>query len=678
MSNATLYRKWKPGWDTTYEWGLNTPPAPTLAAGARLKKTIDDFEDLTDWSFTGGGAGGALAADTDHKRSTGSQSMKLTCTANEKLIAVRPISLDLSKFVVVDDLGISYIMLSYYTSNLTAIDSIIIKLSCADDGGFDKDYYQITLSLGGYPYATLGSGGALSGLYSSILTLPAAAPLPTYYTHPTEAPTPPVYTLQPDGTYRLMTTDEMAVFSQTIPIPTKSKDISSSSLSWTDLKLPVSDFIRMGDTVGHDWSTITAISIELHAISVDAEISFDDWQMVGGGNLFGYYWVAVSYENELANYGPYTDFVGPVELDAQPLVINGLIPDTDIQTVKRRLVILGGSITQPMVTFLNDNTSTSLTYNELDNSLTITETNFNNRKPPACIDMKEIIGRIFMVIGTNTLIFSEPLMYEAFPLKNYLTLAGGEKLYQVDLMQGGYVAARGYGQEYLTQLTGSSPSYWQTVKGAKEGAVSSRLLIEDPTGVHIFMSKRGFYTGTGEYLPKINPVITEHSSAIGDISSDRAYIYFKDSDGIDRIMRIDYRLGKAVAHYVEDIKPSAIFADSILDKVYYALDNEIYEFDAGTEKLAAKLTIPEQLCGVVGLKSFESLNYELADADLSMVFTLDRVVQANTYALPAATRDANPLSLPPMVGGQLGFILTSDEDTDFTIYLPWDLQQVRV
>lgn len=386
----------------------------------------------------------------------------------------------------------------------------------------------------------------------------------------------------------------------------------------------------------------------------------------------------MAYQNELGNYGPYTDFVGPVELDAQPLIISGLGEDSDPQTIKRRIVILGGSITQPMVTFLNDNVANSLTYNEQDNSLTILETNFNNKKPPPCVDMKEIIGRIFMVIGTNALIYSEPLMYEAFPLKNYLTLAGGEKLYQVDLMQGGYVAARGYGQEYLTQLTGSSPSFWQTIRGAKEGAVSSRLLIEDTAGVHIFMSKRGFYTSAGEYLPKINPVITEYSSAIGDISSDRAYVYFKDSSGIDRVMRIDYRLGRPVAHYVENIKPSAIFADSITDKVYYAVDREIYEFDAGDTKLAAKLTIPEQLCGVVGLKSFESLNYELDGADLDMVFTLDRVAQANTYGLPVATRDANPVSLPPLVGGQLGFILTSDEDTDFIIYLPWDLQHVRV
>ena len=81
--------------------------------------------------------------------------------------------------------------------------------------------------------------------------------------------------------------------------------------------------------------------------------------MYGGGELWGYYQVAVAYQNELGNYGPFTKFTDSIYLEAQQLEIDDLTPDTDGQTTKRRIAIIGGSITQPMIIYLDNNVDTS-------------------------------------------------------------------------------------------------------------------------------------------------------------------------------------------------------------------------------------------------------------------------------------------------------------------------------
>jgi hypothetical protein len=684
FSNGPLRRKWKPTWTTAYQWGLNTPDTPTVAAGTSLEKVIDGFESLTPWSFTGGGAAGNLQADLVHNRGSGTQSMRLTATAQTTIIASRLITLNLSQFNVAGDAGVKpYLQLSFYTDELAAIQSILLKFSCAVGGAFTKDYYRVSLALGGNVYVTLAPTGAqeASGTYDAILSGEESpdVPTPIYYNKLDDSKLTPQYALQPDGTYRLMSTDELAAASQTIVIQPRKRNIDAGPMTWTDVKIPLSKFARIGDTPGRDWATITALAIEVEASGVDCDISFDDWKMVGGGNLDGDYWVAIAYQNELGNYGPFTPFVGPVTLNAQPLAITGLVPDTDPQTVKYRLALIGGGLTQPMVAYIEDKTATSYSLNEIESSLTTMETKFNNHPPPTgIVDMRETNGRIFLVAGTNQLIYSEDLFYEGFPLKNYLTLIGGERLYQLGLFPDGFVAARGRGREYITHINSSTPTFWRVFLGATQGAVSSRLCLEDPSGVQVFMSERGFYASSmggtrGEYLEKINPAIANYAQAFGDMIPDRAYIYFQDTAAVHRVMRIDYRLGRPIAHYVANMQPTAICADNIANKVYYAIGPKIYEFDAGTSRLAATLTIPGQFCGSIKLKTFESLLYELEGESLGLALVLDRITQPNNYTLGAATRETTPTSLPHLTGAHLGLILTSEAGKDFTLYLPWIL-----
>ena len=697
LANSTFNRKWKPGWAITYQWGLNTPPLPTLTAGAPTTKAIDDFEVLTDWSFTGGGSSAALAADSVHVKD-GSQSMKLTCDALTTIVAKRSIALDLSQFVIAGDAGATpFMAFSFYADDLATIQSIKIKLSCADDGGFDSDYYQMIVSLGGYVYSTLyptadGNIAAVQGQVISESTDPVTGqPTRTIYDPATKVTS--IYTQVLDLRGRVDIARGIAGINEayrwdlvstsgpveiaTVTIQAKQRNTSANSASWTDLKIPFTDFSRVGSAVGRDWGTITAISIELEASSEQSIVSFDGWGMLGGGNLWGYYQVAVAYQNEFGNYGPFTDFTESIYLEAQPLEIDGLTPDSDPQTIKRRVVILGGSIIQPMVTYLENNTATTLIHNELDSALTIIEGYFNNKQPPVgIVDMTTIQGRIFMVMGDNNLNFSLPLFYEAFPLSQNLNLAEGEQFVQV-VASGSYVAVRGKGREYLVQMTGSDPAFWQSAGGAKEGAVSSRFLIEDPAGAQVWASKHGLYAAPGYYLPKIAPAVADFPQVFGAMSGKKAYLAFADKTGTPRIMRIDYTLNRPVAHYVENLAPSAIFADPILSKVYYAYGAEVYEFDAGASPLPVTLTIPEQLCKTAALKNFVGLSYELEGDDLTLALTLERVAVSGTIDLVSKDRTDEKSDFPEgLLGGQLGMTLTATGN--FVLYLPLEIDMVPV
>ena len=691
LACATLNRKWMPGWATTYQWGLNTPPLPTITAGAPTTKAIDTFEVLSGWSFTGGGSSAALAADTVHVKA-GSQSMKLTCDALTTIIAKRTIALDLSQFVVAGDSGATpFMAFSFYATDLATVNSIKIKLSCAADGGFDSDYFQMVVSLGGYVYAQLAPvySGSIqsvenpSNIVSTGTDPITGLPTRTEYDPLTQITTQYVQVVDHYETAPGPFSVQMPVYRwdlvqgptevKTVTIQTQKRGTTANSDSWTDLKMPFSDFSRIGSAAGRGWGTITAISIELEASAEQSIVSFDGWEMQGGGNLWGYYQVAVAYQNEFGNYGPFTDFTDSIYLESQPLEIDGLTADADPQTIKRRIAIIGGSIVQPMITYLEDNTSTSLIYNELDSALTIIEGYFNNKKPPVGIkDMIPIQGRIFVVLGDNNLNFSLPLFYEAFPLSQNLNLAEGEQFMQV-ASAGGYVAARGKGREYLVQLSGNDPAFWAQLPSSKQGAVSSRFLIEDPAGVQVWASKVGFGAAGGYYLPKIDPAVADFSQVLGAIAGKKAYLAFTDKDGISRVMRLDYSLNRPVAHYVMELAPAAIWADQIMGKVYYAYGTQVFEFDAGAGPLPTSLKIPEQLCKTGGLKVFVGLSYELEGDDLTLALTLERAAVPGTITLVSKLRGDDISDFPDgLIGGQLGLTLTSAGD--YILYMPLEIE----
>jgi hypothetical protein len=437
--------------------------------------------------------------------------------------------------------------------------------------------------------------------------------------------------------------------------------------------------VRHGSASGRDWSTITALRFEIEAQPEDetlgaAIVSIDDMKLVGGG-LWGYYWAAVAFQNEFANYGPYTAFVGPQFLEGQDLIISNLTPDYDAQTTKRRIAILGGSITEPMVTMINDNTTTTMTYNELDSNLTEVETHFYNKPPTGCLDMVAVQNRIFMVGAPGypgRVVYSEQGLYEAFPLRNYLNIKEGESLKQICEF-GQNVAVRG-SREYLLFLSGSDPAYWSLPPGgAKQGSVSSRFLLELETGVHVYMSENGLYFSSvagedGLYLPKINTVITNPSSARGAIAGQVAYLYF----GNGKVLRIDYRLNAPVAHYVANISPTAIFEDVIAQTVCYTIGDTIYKFDASPLPLPTSLEIPGQFFGSNRMKAFDSLEYQLSGGPISLAVKYDNIQVGEVLSLADAGQISDPQTLPQGCGKSIGFTLSSTME-DYTLTLPIDI-----
>jgi hypothetical protein len=672
FSNASLSRKWKPGWDATYQASLNTPRVPLLMAAPYRIIEIDLFEDLTGWTIEGGGTAGAIEANTAQHHD-GNQSMKLTCTQGETIIATKLVDFDLSRFptdseYTTDDIGYGKTGFYFYTGGLSHIDSITMQFSCAEAGGFGKDYYTIsmdlsdndsddtTLSYSDGIYTPSTSSGELlvdtniDGVTTTRESWDPSLQTVGVYTHVTEQE-------KVDGS-GWETTKQQFVRR------TLKNTVSSNSYSWTKWTPRIKEFVRHGDTDGRDWSTITAIQIKIKVKESESfeqvSVSFDTWKLWGGGRLYGHYWIAVAFQNELGNYGPFSNFAGPVELDVQALLIKHLRPDTDDQTVKRRIALVSSAISEPMVIYVEDNGSTEYSHDAPDTSLTTVEEYFNNRKPPQFTDMVLAFNRVWGVTG-DRLYYSPPGMLEGIPALNYLSMPEGEDLKQIVAI-GQYIVVRGRNREYLIQITDTNPLYWRQTEGSSQGAVSSRCLIElDQT--QVYMSKTGFYasslgSGSQGYLLKINPAISKHSEVIGANAGDFAFVAFTDKDGTSRVMRIDYSMGSGpVPHYVSNDAVLTVFADKATKKVYYALGSAIYEFNAGPLPLPVSLDIPTQYFGSRAQKDFSALSYWLENGTLSMVAKVDGVDLDGTFSLPPKGVVDDPISLPAKIGRGIGFTL---------------------
>ena len=679
LMNAARCRKWKPGWQKTYMWGLNTPPKPVVTAAQLESKTIDEFESIASWSRTGGGSGGGIALDTVRYLS-GSGSMRVTCDSGQTIKVARTANLNLTKINSPGDItDKSSIWLSYYTDDLSKVQSIRLLFSCSPGGGFDKDFYEYRIVLGGYVYATLAIG---RGEATPIV----GADVPSYKLNQQGGLVREEYdpAKQVIKTYtQFVDTMDQGEDGQTVsnlfgqvitekPVTIAQYQVGfdvrrvyTASGAWTNLKIPLKDFIRNGKTPGLGWSTITGIRIEVEAINGQAIVNFDDLYLKGSGHLWGYYRVAVAYQNELGNYGKYSEFSNEVLLEGQGLSITSLPIDSDDQTVARRLVILGGSLAQPMVYVVNNNTDSSFVFDEPESSLQEVETYFNNRPPQAGADMVVAFGRVFIVAPGkygNRLAYSEAMHYEGFPLKNYKSVSEGEQLKQVAVLDDNIVV-RGYDREYILQFLSPDHVHWRFVAGSREGAVTNRVLL-DLGKAHVYAAPKKFYMSgagvEGEYLPKITPAVQSFATAIGALAGDKAYVYFKDRDNFDRVMRIDYSSGKPVAHYVGSFKPTSIFADPVESAVYYSLGTRIYKFEASDIYLPVSLMTLLQFGKTTRLKAFGPLmEYGLTGVDLNVRFNIDKSFLSGLYTMPARSDPSDPVSVPHMIGRGIGLQITS-------------------
>lgn len=702
LMNKYYWRKWKPGWDTTYQLGLNTPSAPpTLAAGDVGTTTIEDFESLTAWSFSGGGTGGNMAANTSVYYE-GSQSMELTCDADYTIQASdTSASLDMTVIDSEDATDKTYFECAIYTADLSKVSYINLMFSCAVGGSFTKDFYSYRINLGGYVYATLtSSSGEMNpviGDSNSTYQLTSSGAIrevydptkKTIYTYQIVYDTVGVQSNQLDEfniplpVTTTSVTYEKLYNSTVIPVNVDSSDYFMTSGAWSILKIPLADFIRHGDTDGRDWATITAIQIELAAIDGQAVVCFDGFDVSGTGSLWGYYRAAYAFQNDLGNYGPYTDFTDEVYCQAQSLEFSNLEVDTDGQTTTRRIAVMGGNITSPMIFTIDDNTSTEYTFAGSESDFQEEELYFNNKPPAVGTDFEVAFGRIF-IVGlseyASRVSYSEAGYYEAFPLLNYKSVSEGEQLRQVSVL-GDYIALRGKDREHWMQFLGSNHTTWRIIKGAREGSVNSNFLL-DLGKAEVYAGPTRLYLSSSEglessYLDGINPTISDFTKILGAVAGEKAYIYYKDKDNTDWIMRIDYSLNKPVAHYVESIRPTAIVSDPINDKVIYAYGKYLYMLDSGPNPLPVTLTTKGQYCDSAAQKTFgPNMSYELWNGDMTMTFKVDRVAISGTYSLPEAIMPAEPVTLPNLEGRELEITLESTDD--FILYLPVQIESALI
>lgn len=675
LANASMMRKWAPTMTTTYQLGLNTGPKPTLALGTAKTKVIESMDSAgtapNNWTFTGGSLTyGALAIDTGVK-TEGTGSLKLTQRKRSTIVASRVFAtpLDLSKYTTTGDLGISFICFSYFIEDASLIDLIEIMFSCASDGGFNKDTYSATISprVMSEQAATLEES-TNTDIYGNIM--------PGVYDPNTGAST--VFRLPIDS---ISSSSGPIIEYTTIVSGGRRPKTTTVSGSWVNVKIMQGEFGRLGVASGRDWSTITGLRISVTSIKGATELTMSTWldnfYMIGGGNLWGTYWVACAYQNAYGNYGAYSAFAGPIAVEGVPLTISGLTADTDAQTTKRRLAIIGGSLTVPMVKMIDDNTTTSLTYNDLDTALTIAETKWNNQKAPAgCRDIINFQGRVWLV-GVpnykNRMVYSEELYYEAFPYLNYRILGEGEDLYQVASV-GDYVAARGAGKEYLTYPVGDSHLFWKTMDGAPEGAVSARLLLRLSESEHVYASRKGFYkSGPGPtyVLQKIGAAVGDFTAVRGVQAGQFAYIAFTDTGSVTRLLRLDMRLGTIIPHYVANLNPGALFADPVTKTAYYSSGAVTYSIATASGPLATRLVIHGQFAGSTKLKEFPEILYQLSGGPLTATMVRDGTSDSTTLSL--ANNEDEFVSLPQNSVKALGLILESTSQ-DYTLTLPITLE----
>ena len=669
FSNATMVKKWFPGgsllnlitgqyvdapaWPATDQWGVNTPPTPVLALVPLTSQVIDNCQSLTNWVASEG----SIALDTTDFAGTSNASIKMTSLANSSAIMAKTGSWNLKYFVNPGDLGTGFISLWVLAPNLTVVTAIHLLFDCSASANFTTDWYECDIEI--------------NNVASTDITFTPNAAYP--------------------GDIQVGDT----TLSSTQPTTTT---VCTSGV-WMNFQIPISTFFRIGYNANYDWSTITAIQIKWDCGSTAGSIDVTSLNLEGGGYPFGNYWFAVAYEDVFGNYGPYSEYAGPVNANGQQITLSGLTPDTDPYTTQRRLVVIGGSLTSPMVFYLPDNVSTNYTYNLQDTALSTIETQFYEDPPQPCTDMILAFDRVFMVSG-DQLLYSDPEMYEGFPAENYISLPG-EILKQIALYQNQYIAVRGV-RETLIQILSSDPGTWAITGGAREGSVSSRFMIDLGSGQHVWASKTAFWqTADSEYLPQIGFAVKDFSQIFGDQISNLAYLFYIDTDNIPRILRIDYRPGYPLPHYIENIEPSCIFADQIVKQVFYALGNKIYQFNAGAGPMPTLLTIPEQFDKSAKIKTFAAINYDLQNGPLAMQLVCERVPVLSgysnvgygqggygqggyggqgtigTYTLPNSTIDGDPVSLPPNAKVSMGFNLSSTTQ-DFVLTLPIKVEYVEI
>lgn len=681
-SNATLVKKWRPGWTSTDQWGVNTAPVPTLALGALISELIDGFESLSGWTATGGTA----TLDTVNFQS-GSGSINLAAAANGVVKLTKVEALNLSCFVTPGDLGTGFISVWFLATNLSDITSLHLLFDCSATANFKTDWYQADITINNVATTTL--------TYAAGGTVPVPSgftPIPT--TASGEVPTDaydassqqiaifgiPASSTKKQEVVKYKTygfSDAPVEMDQVLVLKKGKRQTTATSGIWMQFQFQMSEFTRYGTNENYDWSTITAIQVKFDCGPNAGSVNVDSLDLVGGGFPFGDYYFAVAYENEFGNYGPYSQFAGPVEANGQEIVLSGLTPDTDLTTTQRRVAVIGGSMTDPMVFWIDDNTSTSYTYNLPDTALSTIETNFNEDPPPPFTDMVQAFDQVFGVSG-DALYYSDIGFYEGFPASNIISFPT-ETLNQVAVLPNQYIAVRGDG-ENLVQVLSSDPTTWAVMSGAREGAASSQFMIDIGGGQQVWAAKKYFWqSADSEYLPKIGWAVSDFAQIFGAQAGDLAYLWYTDKSGIPWVLRIDYRLGYPLGHYVGSLTPSCIFSDPIEEVVFYSLGTSIYQFCGGTGPAATSISIPEQFDKSSKIKDFSSINYDLQNGPIGMYVVRERnvigtgfglglfgggIYGVGGYSLPTSAIDGNPVSLPPGACVSQGYVLGSSANTN--------------
>lgn len=230
--------------------------APTTAA--YTSTSIETFEDYTTWTEVDASAILTLANEATIKK-VGTNSLKCTFSAAGNAYIYKNATLDLS---TLPDTAVIHIYI--YSTNLIGLDEILMQLSIGDTT-FNERYEK-----------AVGPSALVPGINfaasTHIDTVPSAAE---------------------DNVFNQATDETFPDFPQYTPEP-----LELGNNIWTELKIMKSDILKIAATdSGNDWSDVKAIRLNFR-VNAATVLYFDDWTMLGGGQLSGidYTWKYV-YRN---------------------------------------------------------------------------------------------------------------------------------------------------------------------------------------------------------------------------------------------------------------------------------------------------------------------------------------------------------------------------------------------
>jgi len=599
-----------------YQWGISWPTSlPTIARGAYLERSYEDFEALADW--TANQQDCTVSAEATIKKE-GTQSAKFTVASGTLGYSYRAIAGDFTTF----DTGESasekdYIALWVRVDNLINLNELAIFFDTGD-GTFRSDYFSYSIVSPGVE-RTLNEYGV--GKTTEIVTEETTTDSYDYswdydyYSHPYAGPeNPEAYTYAPREITKTITKNitktliDPVLADQVLSFWRRSSLFELKSNSWLLAKIPKNKFVQNGDDT-KTWADVVAIKIEISTNDTGSvNVYLDDLRMIGGSDLEGDYWFTYAYarldtngnvlhESPPARSGNQVLISSPVWFDRHPISYANRPLSTDPQVNGGVIYYIGGNLTDfyELVT-IEDNTTAADTlageYGESYVNRRMVTT--HNDPAPTGSDLVVFENKIWMVglddhpmfIRSSDILADGTIAPEAWPYRNGYDLEYNfGPLMHISVLNQQLSVKGAYGEWLIRVIDPIDYLQVSARKISDNGLMAQDGVLEFGMS-HVYPSSGGFVETNGQsstfVLPQVEPIITDfiasaQAANLGLVS----YFSYKHPTYGTRTAKVDLYRGQPRFNNLNDILVDRIFIEPRTLTPYVVLNGSVYILDSG-------------------------------------------------------------------------------------------------